>query len=95
MLLLFFVMLLSGSINSTTYSGNACDAFPGCEAGSKYSISLVDRLETEGEFWPVEFDTQIHMAHRSIVIPGGFLLIFLIIRFWLNIDPFWKKLVPF
>ncbi len=92
MLILFFLMMLSGSINSTTYSGAACSAFPGCEAGSNYSISIIDRFETDGEFWPAEFDAHVHMTHRVTVITGGLILIFSIFRFWISINLFWKKI---
>ena len=40
MTILFFVILLSGGYNSSTYSGLYCEAFPGCHEGSVLSFSL-------------------------------------------------------
>ena len=40
MIVVFFIILLSGGYNSSTYSGAHCEAFPGCHEGSTLSISL-------------------------------------------------------
>ena len=40
MTIIFFVILFSGGYNSSTYSGNYCEAFPGCHEGSELSYSL-------------------------------------------------------
>ena len=40
MTIIFFVILFSGGYNSSTYSGNYCEAFPGCHEGSELSFSL-------------------------------------------------------
>ena len=40
MTIIFFVILISGGLNSSTYSGNYCEAFPGCHEGSFFSFSM-------------------------------------------------------
>jgi len=40
MTLVFFIILLSGGYNSSTYSGAYCAAFPGCHEGSSFSFGM-------------------------------------------------------
>ncbi len=93
-LALFFVILISGGANSSTYSGYACEAFPGCHAGSPLSFSLAGETvagtqfapipkDLEGHFLPRYQNEWIHMLHRVIAIFGGLFLIGLV----------WKTLV--
>jgi len=89
MLLLFWGVLLSGGLNSTTYSGYSCEAFPGCHEGSSFSISMntfIDGVsettsavdpELSGVFLPSSENEWIHMMHRLIAILGGLFLMHL------------------
>ncbi len=75
MLLLFFIILISGGANSSTYSGYACNAFPGCHPGSALSFHVGEAVASEGYFLP-KFQTEwIHMTHRLIAIVGGLALL--------------------
>ena len=87
MLVLFFVMIFSGGWNSSTYSGYACEAFPGCHAESWLSFSAtsfreevaasVVPEELEGQFLPKYQHEWIHMLHRLIAVAGTVVLLVL------------------
>ena len=77
MLLLFSVILISGGINSSTYSGYACSAFPGCQAGSMFSFHVGEETQSIGTFLPQFLNEWIHMSHRLIAILGSSGLAFL------------------
>ncbi len=70
MLLLFSIILVSGGINSSTYSGYACPAFPGCHAGSEFSFYVGKEQEEKGAFFPRFQNEWIHMSHRLIAFLG-------------------------
>ncbi|PCI26791.1 MAG: hypothetical protein COB67_09760 [SAR324 cluster bacterium] len=89
--LIFFIMLISGSINSSTHSGLACSAFPGCETGLTYSSTDGFQVES-GEFWPEDWRPWVHMSHRVVAITGGLILIVLTAIYWLRRNPFWNLL---
>ena len=87
MLCIFLIILASGGANSSTYSGYACEAFPGCHKDSLLSFSITHTLtggsvasvpkQLEGQFLPFFQNEWIHMIHRTIAIGGGFILIIL------------------
>ena len=57
MTLIFFLILISGGYNSSTYSGSYCEAFPGCHEGSMFSFGLSGKdvsffTGVEGHFLP-------------------------------------------
>ena len=68
MLMLFVVILISGGLNSSTYSGYACSAFPGCHAGSNFSFYVGEKQQEQGAFLPQFRNEWIHMLHRLIAI---------------------------
>ncbi|MBF0286214.1 MAG: COX15/CtaA family protein [SAR324 cluster bacterium] len=76
MLLLFFVILISGGANSSTYSGYACAAFPGCHEGSVFSFHVGEAV-AEGAFLPKFQNEWIHMTHRLIAVAGGLTMLVL------------------
>ncbi|MBF0349673.1 MAG: COX15/CtaA family protein [SAR324 cluster bacterium] len=98
MLVLFFVIIGSGGVNSTTYSGYACEAFPGCHHGSEFSFSMSyqtykDQVfpgpptELEGQFMPETNNEWVHMLHRLLAIAGGLAIMiqsFLLFRKYRN-----------
>ena len=71
MLLLLFVIIISGGMNSSTYSGYACAAFPGCHEGSALSFYVGDRNEGTNYFLPQSRNEWIHMIHRLTAILGA------------------------
>ena len=98
---IFYLMLLSGGINSSTYSGYVCEAFPGCHQGSWMALSwnAVDGIslvssaipkEAIGLFFPQHINEWIHMGHRFIVISGSFVLIYLSFFTLLKKSSQWK-----
>ena len=91
------VILASGGYNSATYSGYACEAFPGCHEGGAYSfgMSSIDFVETtfpqapeemQGKFLPVYGNEWVHMLHRLFAVIGGTLLM-LMAWVWLIRQP--------
>ena len=88
MLAILFIIAASGGYNSSTYSGYACEAFPGCHEGAALSFGLSGmelgetRLpeapaELQGRFLPVYANEWVHMLHRLIAIVGGTALMFM------------------
>lgn len=87
--IILLLIIISGGANSSTYSGYACEAFPGCHATSPFSFvtekSTIDGEqlipdEVEPGFFPFFQNEWIHMIHRLIAIIGGFYLIFIVVR---------------
>lgn len=70
MLLLLFLILISGGYNSSTYSGYACAAFPGCHAGSAFSF-YQGEPQIFDHFFPKFQNEWIHMIHRLVAIFGA------------------------
>jgi len=88
MLAILFIIAASGGYNSSTYSGYACEAFPGCHEGAALSFGLSGmelgetRLpeapaELQGRFLPIYANEWVHMLHRLISIGGGTALMFM------------------
>ncbi|MBF0279852.1 MAG: COX15/CtaA family protein [SAR324 cluster bacterium] len=73
MLIIIFVVIVSGGANSSTYSGYACSAFPGCQPGSLLSFHS-GNMVGEGNFLPRFQNEWIHMIHRLTAIVGAFAL---------------------
>lgn len=76
MFAIFLVILISGGANSSTYSGYACNAFPGCQPGSTFSFYVSTDLEG-GYFFPRFWNEGIHMLHRLIAILGALIIVLL------------------
>jgi len=88
MLAILFIIAASGGYNSSTYSGYACEAFPGCHEGASLSFGLsgmelgATKLpeapeELQGRFLPFFANEWVNMLHRLIAIGGGTMLIFM------------------
>ncbi len=82
MLILLLAIAASGGYNSATYSGYACEAFPGCHEGSWASFGLSGwefggtllhpaPEELQGKFLPMFPNEWIHMLHRAFAIGGA------------------------
>jgi len=76
MFVIFLIILISGGANSSTYSGYACPAFPGCQLGSPFSF-YVGTILDEGYFFPKFWNEGIHMLHRLIAILGTLAIVLL------------------
>ena len=83
---IFVVILISGGLNSSTYSGYSCRAFPLCLPGESLSFYVdVQTAERDSSDFPgmLEgedgYDTNeyIHMIHRVIAIFGGLAMMYL------------------
>ena len=75
-----------GGYNSSTYSGYACEAFPGCHEaavirrkrnGTGRNKASEAPAELQGRFLPVYANEWVHMLHRLIAIVGGTALMFM------------------
>lgn len=71
MLLLLFIILISGGANSSTYAGYACAAFPGCHEGSAFSLHVGDLNQSTNYFLPQSRNEWIHMIHRLTAVLGA------------------------
>lgn len=89
MIILLFVMLLSGGLNSSNYAGYACNAFPFCNSDSSFSF-FWDSETTSlvfngwlGFFLSSNTLELIHLAHRVVVILISLLFCYFIVKYWL------------
>ena len=78
----FYIMIISGGLNSSSYAGYACEAFPLCHSNHPFSFS-VDApqlpsgiIETTTLLLPQNYLEWIHMAHRTIVVLGSLILLY-------------------
>lgn len=82
-LIVFYVMLISGGLNSSTYSGPSCSGFPYCQSPLVIDefgqLQIVDQI-TEWTTYSV-----IHMAHRVVAVVGTIVL-FVLAFIWLRIS---------
>ncbi|MDH5561151.1 MAG: COX15/CtaA family protein [Deltaproteobacteria bacterium] len=86
MMIIFIIVLISGGVNSSTYSGYSCDGFPGCHQrdiletvfndndGAEMEGGIISK-ELEAEFLPVYQNEWYHMIHRIIAFLGALLMI--------------------
>jgi len=81
-MIVFFIILISGGANSSTYSGYACQAFPLCNPGDPLSFHLQNGA-VSSENIPAEAghiiermgkSELIHLLHRLVAILGGIYL---------------------
>ncbi len=83
---IYFLMLLSGGLNSSNYAGYACSAFPLCTSNSSFSFfwdsSSVSLLwnNWQGFAFSVNILEAIHLIHRIVVVCGSILLIYFSIK---------------
>jgi len=87
LIVIFFIILASGAANSTTYSGYACEGFPGCHSDSLFSfgISGASSMGTNATSFPKELDESFlgnyqdewfHMIHRLLAFIGALVIIY-------------------
>jgi len=75
MCVLILAIMISGGVNSSTYSGYACSAFPGCNEGSTLSFYIGEHPILENpNFFPLFWNEQIHMFHRLLAIVGALII---------------------
>ena len=78
---IFFIILVSGAANSTTYSGYACEGFPGCHSDSllSFGINEASPMGEKVASFPKELDESFlgsyqdewfHMIHRLLALIG-------------------------
>lgn len=98
MIILFFVMLLSGGLNSSNYAGYACDAFPFCNSTSSFSFFLNNNSTSlifngwRGVELPANRLELIHLIHRVVVILLSGFFCYFIIKYWLPKSKIWRAL---
>ena len=96
MVFLFFLMLLSGGLNSSNYAGYVCEAFPFCNANSSFSFFIKNKNiffnAWQGISLQLNLLEVIHLFHRLVVILGSFYLIYIAIFYWMKDAKIWKIL---
>ena len=74
---LFFFMLFTGGLNSSTYAGYACQAFPLCNVQSSFSFFWDSQISAyvfngwKGFDLSANLLETIHLFHRFVVILGS------------------------
>ena len=89
LLTLFFIILISGGVNSSTYSGSYCRAFPLCAPDDPGSFSIDMGYTPENQVVPATAtelidkygqSEYIHLLHRLIAIVGSLWMFWIIFR---------------
>lgn len=83
----FFIMLISGGLNSSTYSGYACTGFPLCQSG--WGISEMGELTTVSQPMQWNAPSIIHMLHRVVTLLGALVLLVVTYRWKGLSNRFW------
>ena len=87
---IFFFMLFTGGLNSSTYAGYACQAFPLCNVQSSFSFFWDSQISAyvfngwKGFDLSANLLETIHLFHRFVVILGSIILGYYTIRYWLK-----------
>jgi cytochrome c oxidase assembly protein subunit 15 len=92
---LYFFMLLSGGLNSSTYAGYICNAFPLCNSESSFSFFWDSSNNSLlWNFWrgwnfSFRFLEIIHLGHRITVVLGSIVLVYFAIKHFIPSRKTW------